>query len=358
MQPKRRNGYIDIMKFILALIVAEFHLESGLFPGGRVAVEGFYMISAYLMMKNLARDKYPQDSLGVATVRFTAGKYKALLQYLLPSVIIGYIVYARMEGRTMEEFLRRAPLLLFEIVPLRTTGIRGIHVVGISWYLSAMFLALAILYPLCRKFRRNFTLVWCPLIFLFAYGFVSETYESIAVTSGFMDGALFSSGMARALGSSAAGCLLFEIGEALEGKRFTLFGRITFTALELAGFRYLFYAMHNHPRSKYDFVLVFLMFGLLIIGLNSLSFTALLLRGRWTKFFGTCSTLIVLNHYYWCRYLPQILGEEYYKTDKVWHYVAAVALSGALVYAAGQLVGLVLNKGGRLFLAKPQDGSC
>lgn len=357
MQPKKRNGYIDIIKFILAVIVAEFHLESGLFPGGRVAVEGFYMISAFLMMKNIARDKYPQDSLGVSTLRFTANKYKALFQYLLPSVAVGYVVYAIMEERTIVEFLRRAPLLLFEIIPLRTSGIRGIHVVGISWYLSAMFLALGILYPLCRKFRRNFTLMVCPLIFVFAYGFVSENYGTIAVTSGFLEDALFSSGMARALGASAAGCLIFEISEALSEKRFSVFGRLSFTALELAGYWYLFYAMHNHPKSKYDFVLVFLMFGLLTIGICGLSFTTYLFRGKWTKAFGICSTLIVLNHYYWCKYLLKVLGKGYFKTDKVWHYVAAVAVSCAVVYVAGQLVNLVMKKGGRLFLAKDK-ASC
>ena len=51
----KRNGYVDVIKFIFAFIIAEFHLGTGLFPGGRVAVDGFFMISAYLMMRSIER---------------------------------------------------------------------------------------------------------------------------------------------------------------------------------------------------------------------------------------------------------------------------------------------------------------
>lgn len=350
MKPKERNGYIDFIRFIFALVVTEFHLETGWFPGGRVVVEGFYMISAFLMMKSIARDKHPEDSLGVSTLRFTAHKYRALFLYLLPSAIFGYVVYAIMENRQLLSCLQRLPLLFFEIVPLRTAGFQGIHVVGISWYLSAMFLVLAILYPLCRKFRRGFTLTVCPLLFLFCYGFISETYKSIAVTSGFVENALFSSGIYRALGASAAGILIYEISVELSKKNVTKLGRAAFTVLELAGYAYLFYAMHYHPKSKYDFFLVFLMMFLLTVGICGLSATTYLFRGKWTRPFGTLSTLIVLNHYYWYRYLPNVLGEGYHMTEKVWHYVAAVALSCAVVFVAGWLLELALKKlSGRFF---------
>ena len=293
----------------------------------------------------------------MSTPRFTAHKYKALFIYLLPSVLFGYAVYALIENRTFLSCLQRLPLLFFEIVPLRTAGFQGVHVVGVYWYLAAMFLVLAILYPLCRKFRRGFTLTFCPLIFLFSYGFISQTYKSIAVTSGFLEDALFSSGIYRALGACSAGILIYEISEALSKKKVTGLGRAVFTVLELAGFVYLFYAMHYHPKSKYDFFLVFLVFGLLIIGICGLSATTYLFRGKWTRPLGTLSTLIVLNHYYWYRYLPQVLGEGYHKTEKVWHYVAAIAFSCVVVYLGGRLVEWALNKlSGRFLVNKTEIG--
>jgi peptidoglycan/LPS O-acetylase OafA/YrhL len=45
----KRNGYIDIVKFFFALVIAEFHVNSGLFPGGRLACEVFFMINGLLL---------------------------------------------------------------------------------------------------------------------------------------------------------------------------------------------------------------------------------------------------------------------------------------------------------------------
>lgn len=339
-----RNGYIDVIKFILAMIVLEFHLNSGIFPGGRIAVEGFFMISSYLMMGYIERDKNPGDSLGVSTVRFMAHKYKGLFPFLLPSVIIGSVIYALLYGRTLSVYLAQLPLLLFDLFPLKEAGFAGSYPVGISWYLSAMFLSLAILYPLCRKFRSNFTLTVCPLLAVLIYGFLSHTYGHIAVASVYIDGVVVNAGLLRGLAGSALGCLLYEICKRLCGKQPTKCGRAIFSAAEICGFAYLVYAMHCHPKSQYDYVLVFLIFGMLVIGISGLSVSALLLNPRWTKPLATLSTLIVLNHCCWRDYLPKLLGSGYVSSNQVWIYYAAVACSCAAAYLLGKAVTFLMQK--------------
>lgn len=148
---KLRNGYIDIVKFLFALIITDFHFNTGLFPGGRMAVEGFFFISGYFMMQNINRNKYPEDSLGASTVRFMKGKFETLLPYLLPAVIFAFGIDCYIYQRPLSEMLKQAPLLLFDVVPLFEAGFQGIYVVGISWYLAAMFISLAILYPFCKN---------------------------------------------------------------------------------------------------------------------------------------------------------------------------------------------------------------
>ena len=66
----KRNGYIDIIKFVFAIMIAEFHLGSGLFLGGRLAVDGFLMITGYLMMVSVERDKHLEFNTGKSTVKF------------------------------------------------------------------------------------------------------------------------------------------------------------------------------------------------------------------------------------------------------------------------------------------------
>ena len=56
--PKKRNGKIDLLRFLFAVIVLIYHSryvvgdEKSLFLGGSFAVEFFFLVSGYLMMAN------------------------------------------------------------------------------------------------------------------------------------------------------------------------------------------------------------------------------------------------------------------------------------------------------------------
>ncbi len=349
---KVRNGYIDIVKFLFAVIVTEFHLNTGLFPGGRMAVEGFFIISGYFMMQNINRNKYPEDSLGVSTVKFLSGKFKTLFPYLLPAVILAFGIAGYIYQRPLTEMLKQAPLLLFDIVPLCEAGFQGIYVVGISWYLAAMFLALAILYPLCKKFGSNFVLSVCPTACLLIYGTLSHFYGNMAIGTDWLDISLISSGVFRGLAGCAAGCVLSEICRVLSKKQVNVKGRILFTVLEILGFAYFFFSMKKFPLSKYEFVLVFVVFGLLVIGIGGLSFTSVIFRGNWTKFFGIASTLLVLSHYNINILFRHLYGADYIHTNKLFLCIGCVALGCLAVYLCGWLITKLMNKTSKLKIWK------
>ena len=88
----KRNGYIDVIKLLFAIVIAEFHWGSGVFAGGRVAVEGFFIISGFLMMKTIEREG-DGENLARSTVGFMWRKYKALFYNLLPALVVDRIVY-------------------------------------------------------------------------------------------------------------------------------------------------------------------------------------------------------------------------------------------------------------------------
>lgn len=341
---KSYNSYIDVVKFIFALIILEFHLNSGLFPGGRLAVEGFFMISGYLMMNSINREKNPEKCLGSSTFDFLFHKYINLLPVLIPSAILGYIVYAIRDNRAFTAFFKRMPLLLFDIIPLKEAGFKGVYVLGISWYLSAMFFSLALLYPLCRKFKQNFTLTICPLIVIFIYGFLSHSYGHLAVASMYIDGIMINAGLLRGLAGSSLGVLLFEACQKISGRKVTKLGRTIFTLIELISILYLFYAMHFLPKSPYDYVLVFIIWYLLLIGISGISATSLLLKPKCARYCRTWSTLVVLNHCYWRDYLPKILSSECVTTNYIIIYFAAVICSCVIVYSLSKIIRLLMNK--------------
>jgi len=346
----KRNGYIDVIKFLFAIMIVEFHLQTGVFPGGRVAVDGFFMISAYLMMKYLERDRYPQEHVGLSCVRFLWRKYIKLFWVLLPSALLSFGIHIVIHGYRLPEILKKGVFLFFELLPLRTAGFSGSYVVGISWYLSSMMIALAILYPFCRVFRSKFTLTVCPLMAVLFYGILCHTYKHLAVGTEYLENTAVNTGILRALAASSLGILIYEISVALSQKKLTAVGRAFFTAVEAVGFVFFLYVMHNYPKSTYEYLQVFVLFLLLTIGICGLSATSAWWSGRWTKLLGTCSTLMVLNHFAWMRFLSDYPLDNMGKDEKILFYVAAIAVSCAVVQVVSTwlektVCGILANRG-------------
>ncbi len=336
----KRNGYIDIIKFFLAIIVAEFHVNSGLFPGGRMAVEGFFMINGYLMMCSLQKSP-SHESTASSTGNFIWRKYKSLFYYLFPAAILSYIVICISKEWTLEHSLLRLPLLIFEIIPLYDTGMLGEYVVGVSWYLSAMFIALAILFPLCKKFQRGFSLIACPIIGVMGYGTLSHFFGHLAVNKQYIPETIFRSGLIRGIACCALGCFLYELSQMIKRKSPSLLGRFIFTGIELLGINYCLYIMHTHPKTLHEYVVAFVIFLLLFIGINGLSLMTYLWNPKWTKYFGTGSTLIILSHSCWVRFLTKELGQDFQKTSKIWLYILAVTVTCIVVYCCSILLKLL-----------------
>ena len=336
----KRNGYIDVIKFLFAIVIAEFHLGTGLFMNGRIAVDGFFMISGYLMMRSAEKNPYVVGELGSSSIRFLFRKYISLFTVLFPAVILSSIVNAISRSMTVWDYFKNMPLLLFEIIPLNTAGFRGWYVVGISWYLSSMFIALALLYPICQRFKSSGVLIFCLLTTVLGYGLLSGLYGNIAVGSAFIDGSILHTGVIRGLAGCSLGCIIFEIHKKVEKMNFTRFARTVFTVFEVFLFLLVICAMHGYISGKFDFVSVFIMFIMLLLGICGLSFTGSTLNQKWTKHLGTMSTLIVLTHYCWIPLFKVVLPNNVAITNKVILYVAAILSSCLLVH----LLSGLLNK--------------
>ncbi len=343
----KRNGYIDVIKFIFAIIIAEFHFGSGIFLGGRMAVEGFFIITGYLMMKTIEKSPVAEKGIGISSVEFIFKKYKSLFYYLLPSVILSFIVIAIYREYTLIQALKKIPLLLFEIIPLNSTGLKGEYVIGISWYLSSMFIALAILYPLCRRLGKGFTLIGCPLIVVFGYGTLSHYFGHLAVNYQYIGNTIINTGIIRGFAGCALGCLMYEASALVAKKPPKAVVRVILTIVEILAFAYFVYCMHYYPKTVYDYASIFAIFTFLFIGINGLSYTSYLWNPKWTKPLGTASTLIVLSHYCWVIYLKKVLPAGYQRTPQALWFVLAVIVSSIVVYLCARLLKLALSKLGK-----------
>ncbi len=330
----KRNSYLDVMKFLFSIIIILYHTDVFFF-GGYIVVEAFFMISGYFMMKSLGKSN-SEDSLGVATASFVAKKYKSIIFFLIPSAIIGCIAYIYIMPRDTKDVILQAVLMIFELAPMQVAGFTGFYTTGVAWYLSAMLLSLLIVYPLARKFKDTFSLVACPLASVLIYGFLMYNAGNMDVPNSWINN-MFNTGLLRGVAGLSAGCFLYECAERLSERKVCIGSRIFFTLLEIAGWGYCVYIMHEYPKSMYDAALIFIMFGLLLIGINRYSLLSCLIQFKWTRHLATVSTVVYLNHYYWSKFLTA----QYPQLSQSTHlalYLALIAVSSALVYGVGRLM--------------------
>ena len=343
LQNTKRNGYIDVIKFIFAIIVLEFHMGTGIFPGGRLPVEGYYMISGYLMMKSIEKNKFPEDSLGVSSARFTANKYMSLLPYLLPAALMSFVLNCIQLDRTVAESLSRLPLLIYEIIPLRMVRYEGEYVIGVSWYISSMFICLAILYPICKKLKATASLIICPILAAVFYGMLSNEYGHIAIHTDYLPDLPINVGLLRGFAGCALGVFMYEVCKAIAHKQVNIGGRIVFTLIELGAFLYFLQVMHVHPKSAYDYTAILAIFIFLLIGISGISFSSVICNPKLAKPLGTASVIIILNHYRLDKLFKAEFGKKVYETDRLWTFLALCVASWIIAWIASKVIQLIIK---------------
>ena len=186
-----KNGSVELLRFLFTSVIILFHINLDLWDQGKVAavaggvpiaffhhgnlgVEFFFLVTGFLMAKSVwkdtARDRgcvsapchesarnmgqglplrenpVPDDlrRLPGRTLRFLSHKINALFPYYLPACLMTPLVRF-LTGRKLDAvyFLRRIPSLFF----LQRLGL-GRPIIGCTWYLSSMLIALTIAYPL------------------------------------------------------------------------------------------------------------------------------------------------------------------------------------------------------------------
>ena len=210
-----------------------YHFRLGIW-GGYLLVEGFFMISGYLMFSSLQRNR-ERAELPDSTAVFLWRKYRSMFLPLLFSAISGFLIYELIVFAPMEASkVWDIPRLVFEIFPLQIAGFPGKWTTGVAWYVSAMLLAMAILHPIAKKKPEHAAYTVCPILALLLYGCLGATYGHLGVITDRFVGVV-ATGLLRALAGISAGMVLSVLVERGKEWRPSLGTKIALSAAELLG---------------------------------------------------------------------------------------------------------------------------
>ncbi len=188
---KKRNGEIDVFRFIFSIIIVFYHFNllypMGFFPYGDLCVEFFFIVSGYLMAVQVEKLNVEcnRPTLGETadhTWRFIIKRMGALFAYYISVVILHVIVKEIIINKAalrdlIVGFLRSIPTFTLTFMGLNYRTVT--FYVGNTWFLSAMMIAMFILYPLIlRNYKYSSKLV-CPLMALFLLAYTYSKYGTV-----------------------------------------------------------------------------------------------------------------------------------------------------------------------------------
>ena len=326
---KKRNGKIDFLKFVFAIIVLIHHTryvvgdKKSLFLGGSLAVEFYFLVSGYLMMAGIQKLKERPVSLGAETGAFLLKKYKSFCPEIIISYIIAFAV-TYIGGET--GFFKLLATTFSDVLLIGMTGLRIKTVNGAIWYLSSMLLSMAILYPLLRKFGKTAVNVIIPILSLVLLGWFCGNGESPRNPTGWIGWTY--RGNLRALAELGIGVCLYPIVEKVKRIDFTVFGRIMLTLAEYVCYALFILYMYHEKAGRTDYFFILLLALGLIVSFSQKGIDTVVFDGRFS-WLGRYSFSVYLSHHFYSTHLDDFFPKFSDKRQLAIYY--GVSLLTALV---------------------------
>ena len=383
---KQHNVTIDFLRFLFSVIVVLHHSRYVLgddncyFLGGSLAVEFFFFVSGYLLLvgadkagrKNgagyLLTDGVDMagrteaagletkgvgagttgiggeaNGIGSETLHFILHKIRSFLPEFLIAWWIGFVLIGVVRQYGVLDYLKAFGNDFWELTLVKMSGLFTHGIDGAMWYLSAMLLGMAFLYPLLRTKRDLMTHLVCPLLALFLYGYLCQAEGHPRDPIVWLG--LCYKGLVRAIAGLCTGVVICMAVRRL--KRFSPSG-LTKTGNALAiGVQLLClilairYMAEQEP-SEYDYFYMFLLMLLVLISFSGFGLESVLGNSQrlhlLSAFLGKYSLSLYLGHLYFAQHVNELLPEELYSGKiRMTVYLAAAFANGLLVMGLSAL---------------------
>lgn len=308
-----KNKQIDFVKFFLSICVFLFHARlsadkhtyireiSNKF--GWFSVHFFFVISGLFMTVhyNKVKEK-PIENCGKESIQYVLGKFKSIAPLYFSSFLICFtarIIY-EISDRKNKDILTTVIEFIIKSIPemfsIHMSGVRPIGIDNVTWYLSAMFLAMIPLYYIMRKNSDFFFFILSPMLSLGLFGAFYRSNEPLINQNKMI--LIFTGGFLRAVCGICFGALSYQIAEALRKKMDTKQKHIYITLTEIfltLIFLYAWFEPTINVKVLFPMALLFPI--ILAIIYSQTSYISKIFNSSIFKYCGTLSLWIYLNHY-------------------------------------------------------------
>ena len=381
---KQHNVTIDFLRFLFSVIVVLHHSRYVLgddncyFLGGSLAVEFFFFVSGYLLL--VGADKAGRKNgagletkgigagttgiggevtgIGAETLHFILHKIRSFLPEFLIAWWIGFVLIGVVRQYGVPDYLKAFGNDFWALTLVKMSGLLTHGIDGAMWYLSAMLLGMAILYPLLRTKRDLMTHLVCPLLALFLYGYLCQAEGHPRDPIVWLG--LCYKGLVRAIAGLCTGVVICMAVRRL--KRFfpsglTKTGNALAIGVQLLCLLLTIRYMAEQEPSEYDYFYMFLLMLLVLLSFAGFGLESVLGNSQrlhlLSAFLGKYSLSLYLGHLYFAQHVNELLPEELYSGKiRMIVYLAAAFANGLLVMGLSALYRRY-SRGGKSSGTKP-----
>lgn len=322
-QLQKRNGAIDFWKFVFSLVIVSFHtffVTNGNINGmqpfirGNTSVQFFFLVSGFLMAQSSCKviESSDRNNLGQNTFIFIKRKIKGLFPEFAIAWVLAFIVM-HLADRTFTtvEIIKDFFNGIWELCLLRMSGLAGYRANTVTWYISAMILAMLILYPLLIKYKDTFFFIIAPCLSVFLLGYMYQTFGSLG--RGTTWEGFYYRGIMLALADLSLGCILWKICQVIKRYQYSTFARILFSAVELCGYLFCLIWMFQKHSDNMHFTLLLIFAVCIPITFSHKAITAPLFDNRLCYFLGKASFSLYIGHIFWIKSLDAFFPSYTFK---------------------------------------------
>lgn len=345
----KRNYVLDLLRFLFSIMIVIHHsfvITNGEFryaPSGYIGVEFFFLVTGFYMMSYIERfwQKKGQEpvDIGLETRRFVLKKADKIWPYLIVSDVVALIALA---VYLKEDIVHNVIYAFSEIFMVQMAGFPGSYPTGTAWYLSALMLALLVLFPVALKFKSMFLNVLAPLISVMIIGYLSLMYGSVGSDPGVWVGH-FGKGLLRAIAEIALGAVCYGVSRQFEKCKVRLTLEVVLGMLEILCYAGVAYVAYRFQPGKTDVFAIGLLFAGVVITASRKSISYRLCNFRFFGVLGKLSMTIFLNNFYWSKCVRSMFPAASEK-ELLLYYMGISLLTAVVVYIAASGVRTVIQK--------------
>ena len=287
------NSSINVTKFLIAIYMVVFHVAalSGYkyFEGGYIFVEWFFIFAGFMVAKKVLSLEKNEDTF-IEAVKIVRARIVKIFPYYLLSCIAAILFKLYTNTLAMDE-IYTIKRILNEIFMLQMITVSTYPLTGTSWFLSSMWIILILILPFFIKLKKKFMI---PAIII-SLSLYYITYR----VSGYLWGPaekiiIFEKGNIRAAAAISIGIISYMLYDKLKTVlKHPYLETIFVWVCNLL----IFYYISIVDESIYYFLLPFAFMILIAIDMGK-SKNAFIPDNKFTRFLGTVSMIIYMNHFY------------------------------------------------------------